>query len=171
MNTHLISSFNFKITRENHSLCKTLRPWGYLWDLLWSNISNCQNYKMYEVKIYNTVFSYFFCFFFQPEPFTEATLDTLSKSQHANQNHKEVDAMWPETESLLRRFYNPFNVRLAEMLNGKDFVWSPGWIGYECMNLCITYNNLPLTTNVLSATLVTYSSGLWSYSQSVLLDG
>jgi hypothetical protein len=49
--------------------------------------------------------------------------ERILKSEHANQHHGPRDAILPETESLLRDFYRPYNALLAKLAEDKKYLW------------------------------------------------
>ena len=50
----------------------------------------------------------------------------MKRANTRSDRNINVGPMWPETAQLLHKFYKPFNVLLAELLQSETFNYGPG---------------------------------------------
>lgn len=83
------------------------------------------------------------CLTFAVGPLSKQVEAALTKRPMSNTRRVEdrkLGPMFPATKDLLRRFHQPFNQELANLLNNKGFLWSNTWRSMSTDEIWIDVN-------------------------------
>ena len=58
----------------------------------------------------------------------EAKIKELKKKGHLNKAKRKPQKMLAETQILLKKFYRPYNEKLADLLGDKKYLWQDNMI-------------------------------------------